>query len=482
MNRAAISKPARAALTTFLILIFAVGRTIAEERLAQGNSREHKATIPVRTPVLLSLSQPLSTKSARVGDPVSFEVMENVVDDRGEVLIQKGAKGYGHITQVQAARRMGRRATLALAADQVQAITGKMIPVGADERIEAKGAVRSLAVRMTATAAAVGIPASLWLLKHGHNSDISEGTAFAVVTSSEVQLDLQQHSPAPGGNPVLAYQLAFLNGDEKEMRKQLQLADSRPDWKDALLVAQADTDAYRGRLSAAEESIRQAVEAASQRRDSIRAATWSALGALYEAELGNPETAKRQARAALKLDKSKNVKIIAALALARSGDPSHARDLLLEIKKDSSDSALLNDYWIPTIRAAMHLGEHEEKSAIEDLQALGLHDFDAPPPLQQATMYPAFLRGEAFLARRRPEQAILEFKKIIDNPGVVVNFLLASFARGDLVRAYSLKGDHVRADSAYKELSEIWKDADRGLPILVRIQKAQKGESDHSVP
>jgi tetratricopeptide (TPR) repeat protein len=452
---------------------------IAAERPSQGDSKEQKATIPARTPVLLSLSQSLSTKSARIGDPVSFEVMENVMDDRGDVLIQKGAKGYGHITQVQAARRMGRRATLTLVADRVQAITGEMIPVHADEDIEAKGSVKSMAVRMTTTAAAVGIPAaSLWLLKHGHNSDISVGTAFAVATSGEVQLDLKQHSPGPVGNPVLAYQLAFLNANEGEMRKQLQLADSRPEWKDALLVAQADTDAYHGRLSAAEESIRQAVEAASQAGDSISASTWSALGALYEAELGNSETAKRQARAAVKLDKSKNVKIIAALALARSGDASHARDLLLEIKKDSSDSALLNDYWLPTIRAAIHLGDHEENSAIKDLQALGLHEFDAPPPLQLATMYPAFLRGEAFLVRRKPEQAIDEFKKIIDHPGLVVNFPLASLARGGLVRAYSLQGDAVNADRAYKELSEIWKDADPGLPILGRIQRAQKGENN----
>jgi hypothetical protein len=453
----------------------ALGQSAPPSLTSPGNSISQITSIPARTPVLFALKQPLSTRSAHAGDQVSFEVMEDVIGDHGAVVIQKGAVGYGHVKEVQAPRRMGRRATLTLTADRVQAING-MVPVQADQNVEAKGAAQAMAVRMTVTAAAVGIPAaSLWLLKHGNNSDLAIGTAFPVVTSAEAQFDLRQYSQVPAGSPLLAYQLAFLRKDEAEMQKQFQLTRGLPEWSESLTAAQANTEAYYGHLKQAEEYLGQAAQSASGAGNPSRAAFWNALAALYQAELGSSETAKSQAKAAVKLEHGKDALVLAALALARSGDDSHACDLLDKAKKHSSDSAVLNDYWIPTIRAAILLKLHDPKSALKELQYIGQHEFDASQLLQLSTLYPCLLKGEAFLALHKPGEAIGEFKKITDHPGLVVNFPLAAIAQIHLARAYAIQGNHAEADAAYKAFAQSLKGADAGLPILERTREEREG-------
>jgi hypothetical protein len=93
-------------------------------------------------------------------------------------------------------------------------------------------------------------------------------------------------------------------------------------------------------------------------------------------------------------------------------------------------------------------------------------------PAANGLMYPAYIRGLAYLAQKNGPAAAAEFQKFLDHPGIVQNFLFGSLARLQLARAYALSGDTAKARSAYQDFLTLWKDADPDVPVL----KAAKAE------
>jgi hypothetical protein len=81
-------------------------------------------------------------------------------------------------------------------------------------------------------------------------------------------------------------------------------------------------------------------------------------------------------------------------------------------------------------------------------------------------MYPAYVRGLAYLAARNGPAAAVEFQKVMDHRGIVVNFVTGAMARLGMARAYALSGDTAKARSAYQDFLTLWKDADPDVPIL----------------
>ena len=90
----------------------------------------------------------------------------------------------------------------------------------------------------------------------------------------------------------------------------------------------------------------------------------------------------------------------------------------------------------------------------------------SPPPFQTESLYPAYLRGEAYLVARQGSAAAFEFQKLIDHPGMVLNFPLGALARVGVARARVLAGDSAGAKKAYQDFFALWKDADPDIPIL----------------
>ena len=88
--------------------------------------------------------------------------------------------------------------------------------------------------------------------------------------------------------------------------------------------------------------------------------------------------------------------------------------------------------------------------------------------------YPAYLRGEAYLAERQGLATTAEFQKILDHRGVVISDPIGALADLQQGRAFALSGDKVKAKAAYKEFLQLWKDADPGIPVFerARVEKA----------
>ena len=81
-------------------------------------------------------------------------------------------------------------------------------------------------------------------------------------------------------------------------------------------------------------------------------------------------------------------------------------------------------------------------------------------------LYPAYVRGEAYLAAHRGVEAAAEFQKILNHCGVVGADPVGALAHLQLGRAFALLGDKTKAKTAYQDFLTLWKDADPDIPIL----------------
>ena len=265
---------------------------------------------------------------------------------------------------------------------------------------------------------------------------------------------------------VVMYQTAFLRDDQPTMLQQLTWAAGRSGEEDWLLSAQSDTEAYGGKLAKAREFSQRAVDAALHADAKEAAALWQANAALREAEFGNASSAARKAVEAMALAAGKEVRSVAALALARAGDASRAQKLAQSLNNDFPHDTIVQGYWLPSIQAAIQLNAKNTAGAVEILQRAAPYEFGECEPFLLGMVYPIYLRGQAYLLAHQGKAAAAEFQKIIDHPGVVLNFPLGALAHLGLARADALQGDATKARTAYQDFLVIWKDADPNIPIL----------------
>jgi hypothetical protein len=255
------------------------------------------------------------------------------------------------------------------------------------------------------------------------------------------------------------------------MQQQFAWAMGKPGAEDILLSAESDTQADYGHLQKARQLSAQAEESAKRNDFKETAAFWQENEALREVEFGNAADGLRQAREALALAPGRDVKVEAALALARSGDVDAAGKLADALNQEFPLDTLMQNYWLPTVQAAIELQRHDSTKAIETLKASIPYELADPPPFSAGTMYPVYLRGEAYLYSRNGNAgngalAAVEFQKILDHPGVTVNFPLSALSHLGLGRARALSGDFAGARTAYQDFFALWKDADSEIPIL----------------
>jgi len=262
------------------------------------------------------------------------------------------------------------------------------------------------------------------------------------------------------------YYLDFLRKDAAGMQQQLAWAVGKPGAEDILLSAESDTQADHGRLQKARQLSAQAADSAKRNDSKETAAFWQANEALREVEFGNPADGLKQAREALDLAPGRDVKVEAALALARGGDATTAGKLVAALNQEFPLDTLMQNYWLPTVRAAIELQRHDAAKAIAILHAAVPYELADPPPFSTGTMYPVYLRGEAYLGAGNGGLAAAEFQKIFDHPGVIVNFPLSALSHLGLGRARALAGDTAGARTAYQDFFALWRDADPDIPIL----------------
>ncbi len=261
---------------------------------------------------------------------------------------------------------------------------------------------------------------------------------------------------------IATYDLAFLQNDSSAMRTQVDWARGKPGSEDWFLFIQSNTEAYHGRVQKAQDLIRQAVDSASRNDAREVGAGYEAYAAIREAEFGDEAQARQQATSALKLfPGGRDVRLWSALALAQIRDAQGAQKLADRLNDDFPRDTLVQQYWLPTIRATIELARGKPSKAIEFLRSASPRELNV-----LGYLIPAFVRGQAFLLVKNGPFAATEFNKLLEHPGIALNSPFGALARLELGRAYAMAGDSIKAKSAYQDFFALWKDADPDIPIL----------------
>jgi eukaryotic-like serine/threonine-protein kinase len=292
--------------------------------------------------------------------------------------------------------------------------------------------------------------------------------AEAVYKQAEERKLESEHLLAAG------YQLAFLKSDMGQMAHLAAGAMGKPGAEDMLLASQADTEGWYGKLKHARELTLRAMDSAQRDDAKETAAEYQAAAALREVESGNRERARADADAAVKLAPNRDVRAMAALALARAGDTAGAEKPTAELDKTFPLDTLVQRYWLPTIRAAVALQRGDPSRAVELLKIASTIELGQPTS-PTVSLCPVYLRGETYLMLQDGNAAAAEFRKFIDHYGLVGNFPWGALARLGLARAYALDvakdpTARERALVAYQNFLTLWKDADPDIPILIQAK------------
>jgi len=250
----------------------------------------------------------------------------------------------------------------------------------------------------------------------------------------------------------------FATGDRDGVEKIFTEGERGSDRRDVLLN-HAWIETQQGRFRSAERLRLQA----SGRTSKASNDRWVVFSALENAEVGMGVQARRYES---KVDRSKlarDRKLVLALALARSGQTEEAGKLADQISAERPEDTLVQNYHAPTIRAAIKLQQHDPAAVIDLLRGTAKYDLAYTESFDY--VYPAYIRGLAYLELGDGRAAAAEFQKLIDNPGLTVVHVTGPLAWLQLGRAQKMIGEEAAARKSYETFLDLWKNADPDIPI-----------------
>src|SRR6202012_3346185 len=137
---------------------------------------------------------------------------------------------------------------------------------------------------------------------------------------------------------------------------------------------------------------------------------------LRNAEAGRTIQAHKIQDQALQGKLERNGRMVLALSLARSGRTGEADRLANEVSQEAPLDTIVQMYLVPTVRAAVKLQQHDPAAAIDLLRGTVQYELAVTDSFD--FLYPAYIRGLAYLELGDGRSAAAEFQKLIDNPGL----------------------------------------------------------------
>jgi eukaryotic-like serine/threonine-protein kinase len=305
---------------------------------------------------------------------------------------------------------------------------------------------------------------------------------------------------------IQLYLIDFLQHDTAAMERDAASLADKPGFEDIMLNYESDTATYFGQFVKARDLTQRAMESAERVGEEEEAASYEAEDAVREALVGNAALARQEAEQAVALSNGRDVEAISAIGLALAGDWHEAGHLADDLDRRFPNDTILQSDYLPMIRAGGFLGgsnaSKEAGKAVEALSTAALYEQADTSPTLDFALYPAYLRGQAYLAARKGAEAEAEFQKILDHPGIVLNTPIGALAHLGLGRAYALEARSTavsavrnaanvttgrtptgrgrlpvprpealaKARAAYQGFFALWKDADPDIPILKRAK------------
>jgi tetratricopeptide (TPR) repeat protein/predicted Ser/Thr protein kinase len=255
-------------------------------------------------------------------------------------------------------------------------------------------------------------------------------------------------------------EMAYVDGDQAAIATEIQWFAGKPEEYLSFGLQAANRNVH-GQRGESHKLYQRAAESALRRGFRDVASEFEEADARADAFSGNCQTVRRLGRP--------------ALALAMCRDTAQAEKLAAETSKLFPNGTIWNAVQLPEIRAAIALNRDQPAKSVELLASAS--------PYERSYLGAVYLRGLAYLRLHKGAEAEAEFQKIVDHKGASWGATwihpywgqFYSLSHLGLARGSALAGDTAKAKKAFQNLFELWKDADRDLPILQQA-KAEYAE------
>jgi len=271
----------------------------------------------------------------------------------------------------------------------------------------------------------------------------------------------QKESAEQGGGENVSYHLnaalySFLAG-HSDWEKEVQWAQPRPGGFQVEDVT-ASINFFLGKTRAASQEWEHAAQRASQQHLTDSAGTYYSLEAVHQALASDCSGAREAAHRGLAVDHSEATVPDAALALALCGESGPALQEMQRLAAAQPTNTLVNEVYLPEVKAAIALAEHRPQQIAELLTPAA--------PYVMASKAPQ-LAGRASLALGQWQQAVSDFAPGLKYRGVgleegsIGNLQGPDYSMCLLGTARAqAQFDRAAAVKSYQQLLDIWKNAD----------------------
>lgn len=265
------------------------------------------------------------------------------------------------------------------------------------------------------------------------------------------------------------YSLAFIRGDQSAMQQEMQGSTGKQ-LEPILRWMQSQGECASGKLKQSQQDAAVATTVSQARGFKEFGNTILHEEAICYAETGFTQQARERASTLLTRTEDVDTRAGAALALATSGDSSRAQQLVDELAKAAPSDTMLNQVYLPCVRATISLQKNQPAQAVAQLESAIPYELGSGI---HASLYMSnYIRGQAYLSSHDGAKAAAEFQKILDHRGVEPTNPDYTLSHLGLARAYAIQGDSTKAKTEYQNFFAAWKDADPDVPVL----KTAKGE------
>jgi eukaryotic-like serine/threonine-protein kinase len=222
---------------------------------------------------------------------------------------------------------------------------------------------------------------------------------------------------------LLRYALSFLKGDGDAMARDALTLRNQPQMADRITSLESLVAAREGRLGEARVGFQRATTLAEQSGLKGLAATYAGIRAMVDALAGDAAATRTAANHALQLSDGRDVTYAAAFALARIGDRARAAELTASLATRFPKDTSVRYNYLPALRALDALQSRDPNKALAVLEEARPYELAVPSLAFLhfiGALYPPFLRGEAYLALNRNDEAAVEFRKILAHRGLLL--------------------------------------------------------------
>jgi len=259
------------------------------------------------------------------------------------------------------------------------------------------------------------------------------------------------------------YQIGFVKRDSATMKQQTDWAAGKPD-EYFLWDSQSKVAEFNGQSKKADEFSGRSIELARVHESTEIAGRFQAERAATLAVFGDCERAKKAVAKALAISRARLVMLAGGTALALCGETASLQGLADELTKRWPNDTLLNNNWLPLMRALIEVHRGNPAQAVQQLEAARRY-------AAAGSFWPEYVRGQAYLAQSKGKEAAAEFQTILDHRGWAPLSPLFPLAHLGLARSAALQGDTGNARKLYQDFFALWKDADSDIPILIKAKK-----------